>query len=180
MILEAQATSPQQGEGEHVQVGDNDQHAQVEPKEDSSYSRKLADLSRKERARVQKEMEFKNQLTDWENKKKEVDPILESFNSFKTTKDLKAALKLLEVAGISYEDLTNAILEEPSEESSNSKEPQKSISELVEEELNKRDAARKEKELDEQLNSYKSNFETLIADGDFKALKRHQLLLIFA
>jgi hypothetical protein len=76
----------------------------------TAQSRRLADMARRERHRVEAETRFKQERESWENNRKQYDPILDAVQQFKSSKDAEAAFKLLEASGISYEDLTDSIL----------------------------------------------------------------------
>ncbi len=77
----------------------------------TAQSRRLADLARRERQRVEAETRFKQERESWESTRKQYDPILEAVQQFKSNpSDAEAAFKLLEASGISYEELTDRIL----------------------------------------------------------------------
>ena len=124
-------------------------------------SRRLAELARRERMRLEQENKFKSERETWETNRKQYDPVLDAVKAFKENpQDVDAAFKLLEATGISYEDLTDRIIMQPREEV---KAPELSVEELVERKLEERMAARdakaRETETERVLAEFKSSIE---------------------
>ena len=129
-------------------------------------SRRLAELARRERMRLEQENKFKSERETWETQRKQYDPVLDAVKAFKSNpQDVDAAFKLLEATGISYEDLTDRIIMQPREEV---KAPELSVEELVERKLEERMAAqeakRREAETDRVLNEFKASIEQTAAN----------------
>lgn len=84
--------------------------ATPEESQDSA-SRRLARVAAAERKFREQQQKAKQQLQEWESKKSKIDPVLTAIEAFKSNpNDPEAAFKLLEASGISYEELTDRIL----------------------------------------------------------------------
>lgn len=129
--------------------------AEVKPDE-TPVSRRLAEIARRERARVEAEQKWKSEKEVWETSKKEVDPILQAVKDLKANKNTDAALKFLEATGLNYEELTNYIISEKHEEPA---AKEKTVQEQIDEALAKKEEANKQKDLDQFLADYKASIE---------------------
>ena len=130
---------------------------EAKPAEEAPFSRRLAEIARRERVRVESEQRFKAERDTWETTRKEYDPVLEAIKNFKANpNDPETAFKLLEASNISYEELTNRIL---SEHSAPEAPKEKTVEERIEEALAKKDNDRQQADLDNFLKDYRTSIE---------------------
>ncbi len=128
-------------------------------------SRRLAEIARKERARVEREQALKVQQEAWEKEVAEWKPVLDAIKNYKTNpKQAEAAFALLEASGISYEALTDSILSEPVAEAP--KEP--TIEEKIEAALAKKEAEAQEARNMQALDDFKLSIEQTAEQGGDK------------